>query len=155
MLDSSLQQSRYKPNCMAAELHCKGGECERRNAGRGGKLVWIPECKLALASKQDFGVFQVILSTPLNSFSSLFFSFSFLAEMASSPVGRVSQLEISPPCCKTSSDQKLGLIWDFQLDQLAGMVESLSRAPLSWKEQGSLSPCSLAAVRTPPQHAGL
>lgn len=60
--------------------------------------------------------------------------------MASSPVGRVSQLEIFPLCCQTSSDQKLGLIWDFQLDQLAGMVESLSRAPLSWKEQGSLSP---------------
>lgn len=110
MLDSSLHNRATHQNCMAAKLHCRGEESVRgRNAGRG-QACWIPKCKLARASKQNFGVFQIILSTPLNSFSSFFF---FLAETASSPVGRVSQLEILPLCCQTSSDQNLGLIWDF------------------------------------------
>lgn len=54
-------------------------ECERKNAGPGwgwgGNLVGIR--KLALASEQNFGVFQIIVATPLSSFSSRIFFFFF------------------------------------------------------------------------------
>lgn len=129
-----LQQSHCKTNCIATtttknhtDIAKERRERERMN-GEGGNLVWIPNCELALAIKQNFGVWQISLAIPLSPYSSFFFF--FFAKLPAPAVGRVSLPEMFPRAAKlvlTGTGDYPG----FPVGPVGWVVGALLRAALS------------------------
>lgn len=136
------KQIALQQNCTAQERRVWETKCRA-----GGNLVWIPKCKLALAREQNFGVYQIIETAPLNPFSSLFFSFS---QKPPAPLwgGSVSQKR-SPCAAKLVLTRNWGLSgissWTSWLGQW-----SVCQGPLSAGGSSvAFLPCSLPPVKHP------